>query len=348
MSDVVILDPTVDPRWEALAAGPQGSLFTSPPWLRSLRDAYGFEFRAAIALDGDIPRSGLAWAHVHDLRGERLVALPFCDYADPILGEADDWNLLSSALTQCEVTVSMRVKCNAAAVHADERFSLINETLWHGIDLLRNPKAMWADVREEARRAVRKSQKTGVVVRCAHSLDDVRAFHDMHCEVRREKYRLLAQPVRLFESIWEQFAATGDAHLFLAERDGVPVAGTFYVVWGDTLYYKFNASRRDALEGRPNDLLTWSGMVRGHELGLARVDLGQSDPHQEGLVRYKEKFATEKSGISWFTYRTDAPPDATACIGAQTLGALTELLTGPNVPSDIYKHAGALLYRNFC
>jgi CelD/BcsL family acetyltransferase involved in cellulose biosynthesis len=166
--------------------------------------------------------------------------------------------------------------------------------------------------------------------------------------VRRRKYSLLAQPFAFFENIWKQFAVDESAALLLAEHDGTVVGGTFYVEWAGTLYYKFNASSADDLSVRPNDVLTWQGIVHGCGRGLSRLDFGQSDLHQTGLVRYKEKFATEVGTITTMSHQPANWHDPAGESGGMMLGALTSLLTSDGVPDDIYKEAGALLYRNFC
>ena len=88
---VVLADPRTDPRWHALVSGSQGSLFTSPPWIRSVCDTYGFTPQASIVTDaGGCPTDGFAWVPISDIRGERLVSLPFSDRAEPVVTDRGD------------------------------------------------------------------------------------------------------------------------------------------------------------------------------------------------------------------------------------------------------------------
>ncbi len=340
--------PDTDPRWEALAATPAGSMFVSPPWLRALRDTYGFEFVAEILVDdAGAAQSGLAWAEVHDLRGRRVVSLPFCDYADPILAEPDHWDVLAAELMASGTPVRARSRSGAGVV-TDPRFQAARETRWHSIDVRRDPEVMWSSIGESARRAVRKAEKSGVVVRRGRDLDDVRSFYALHSSIRRQKYHMLTQPFELLENVWKHFEPQGAFHLLLAEVDGQAVGATLYLRWQDTLYYKFNASSTDDLAVRPNDLMMWSGMHLGHELGLGNIDLGQSDIDQEGLLRYKEKYATHQTAIRAYTYDPPGWTDPSGIAGGATLGQLTELFVDLQVPDRTYQRAGELLYRNFC
>ena len=76
-----------------------------------------------------------------------------------------------------------------------------------------------------ARQNVRKAERSGVVVRRGKTLEDVRLFHRMHCQVRKSKYRLLAQPLAFFENLYQAFAAIDRIIVLLAEFDGRPIAG---------------------------------------------------------------------------------------------------------------------------
>src|SRR5690606_30698311 len=115
----------------------------------------------------------------------------------------------------------------------------------------------------------------------AESEDDLRAFFEMHLRVRKHKYGLLAQPYRFFRSIWDNFLVPGRGRLLLARVDGRVVGGVLYLDWGDTVYYKFNASDPGDLGVRPNDLLVWEGLRRAHESGMRWFDFGVSDWDQE-------------------------------------------------------------------
>ena len=122
MTEFALVDPCQDPRWEALVSGARGGLFVSPNWLRALRDTYGFEFSASLVLDGDVPVSGFAWKDVVDLRGRRIVGLPFCDFADPILADDAHWEDLLRPAMASGVPVRLRTRLASNRLDGDPRF----------------------------------------------------------------------------------------------------------------------------------------------------------------------------------------------------------------------------------
>src|SRR5207249_9174082 len=120
-----------------------------------------------------------------------------------------------------------------------------------------------------------KSERAGLTVRVAESVQELRFFFEMHLKVRKYKYGLLAQPYSFFQNIWRQFVDANHGFLLLAIHEDKIVAGDFFLDWKDTLYYKFNASLHDDLYSRPNDLLIWEGIKRDRSgvVGIGILDL---------------------------------------------------------------------------
>jgi lipid II:glycine glycyltransferase (peptidoglycan interpeptide bridge formation enzyme) len=207
---------------------------------------------------------------------------------------------------------------------------------------------LWNQLDGSARRAVRKAQQEGVVVRKADSKQDLRDFFLLHMGVRKAKYQMLAQPYRFFENIWQHFVERDRGALLVALRGVEVIAGILFLEWMDGLYYKFNASAPAYLHLRANDLLMWEGIQYAKARGLTHLDFGLSDWDQEGLVRYKRKYASVEKSISFI--RSDGA-DRVATEPEQhlrrLLPQLTNLFTDCNVPNEVTEKAGALLYRYF-
>jgi CelD/BcsL family acetyltransferase involved in cellulose biosynthesis len=340
-----LIDPRQDGLWATTARHPFSSLFSSPPWIDALARTYDLRFSASARIENGVVAAAIPFCHVQDVRGERVVCLPFSDYCDPLVEETADWDDLVEPILALGRPVSLR--CLSSSIPArDDRFERVGRAMWHGVDLARSEDELWTGLSASARQNVRKAERSGVVVRRGKTLEDVRLFHRMHCQVRKSKYRLLAQPLAFFENLYQGFAATGRMIVLLAELDGRPIAGIFLLAWGDTLYYKFNASVD--LWCRPNDLLVWHSILLGRSLGMERLDFGISDIDQPGLVSYKRKFATEEREVQMLRWR---PPEYSDRQGEQVtrvLNHVTQLLTDPSVPDEITRAAGEDLYRFFC
>jgi CelD/BcsL family acetyltransferase involved in cellulose biosynthesis len=186
-----------------------------------------------------------------------------------------------------------------------------------------------------------------VSVRRGETEADMRAFYDLHLRVRKYKYGLLAQPYRFFRSIWEQFLDPGHGVLLLASVDDRVIGGVVFLEWQGVLYYKFNASDRTNLAVRPNDRVLWEGIRYARERGLAQVDLGLTDIEQDGLVRYKRKYATEEKAITVLRHQPPGFPSTRDQQARRMLRDVTRVLTDASVPDAVSERASDTLYRYF-
>jgi CelD/BcsL family acetyltransferase involved in cellulose biosynthesis len=344
--DIVRTDPRRDPRWRLLARGPHGSVFTSPPWIDAVCATYGFIPACTIRLDWDgQPRAGLTWVPISDIRGDRASSLPFSDRAEPLTDDPLDWKaLVDGVITD---TAPLTLRCFEGAVPTgDSRFDRVAAAAWHGTPLNGSVEDIRRQLSQHARRNIAISEREGVRVEAHTDRDAVHRFHGLHVSLRKRKYRLLAQPVELFDHIWEAFARDDAIVTMLARAGDQLIAGAVFLTWGDTLYYKFGASHHDHLVLRPNDAIFWAGILWGLQRGARLVDWGLSDLDQPGLIAYKRKWATEERRI--VTLRAGGEHARSDSEAGAMLGELTRLLTDESVPDAVTRQAGTLLYRYFC
>jgi len=343
---VVTIDPTTDPRWEHLLASRKADIFHSPPWLRALRDTYDLSIEARVLVDdAGKPIAGFVYSPIDDVMDRRIVSLPFSDFCDPLVSTPAEWAAVTSGVLSAEDRFHLRCLHSELPL-SDPLLTPVGRARWHAVDLRREAEAIWQSIASSARRSIRKARDEGVQVRVGESLDDVRAFFELHLHVRKHKYHLLAQPWPFFEQLWSHLLSQGHGRLLLAERDEQVLGGVLLLEWGGTAYYKFNASQPDLLGARPNDLVIWEAIQWGASAGLERLDFGLSDWDQEGLLRFKRKYATEEKTIHSLQNLPHPPSRREAELRA-LLPQLTSLLTRPDVPDAVSEEAGNLLYRYF-
>jgi CelD/BcsL family acetyltransferase involved in cellulose biosynthesis len=344
---IVSADPAADTRWRSLAEGPQGTLFTSPPWITAVCRSYDFTAEARIAVDAaGEPVGGVAWVAVDDVRGHRLSSLPFSDRADPLVPDVPTWTALFDAMKTGDDQYTLRCLDDSPAV-ADPRLETVGEAAWHGTPLEAELDELRRRISSVSRRNLAAAERAGVRVEVRDDLDAVRVFHRLHVRLRKHKYRLLAQPLAFFENIWHEFAAGGRCSTLLASVGDEVIAGALFLEWNDVLYYKFGASMQEHLKVRPNDAIYWTGIQRGVERGLRLVDWGLSDRDQPGLIGFKRKWASVERSLVTLRSGSVRQRPAQAAFGRE-LGELTRLLTDDSVPDEITERAGAVLYRYFC
>jgi hypothetical protein len=334
--------------WRAIAHHPLNSLFSSRCWTEAVARTYGFKVSASMrkdTRDDGKADSAILFSQLSDLRGERIVCGPFSDYCDPLTSDVDTWHELVAPLISLGVPITLRCLCNQLPAR-DSRFVKVSEAAWHGVDLARPEDEIWDGFCGAARQNIRKAQRSGVKVRASRQLHDLHVFYQMHCHVRKLKYRLLPQPFAFFEQLHASFAENDGLTVLLAEVDGAPVAATVFIECGDTLYYKFNASVERGV--CPNDLLVWEGIRIGQRRGLKLFDFGASDLDQPGLLRFKRKFATIERRIFRLQFEPEGYLDRRVSAVNKALRSLSYWLTDPSVPDRITQAAGDDFYALFC
>lgn len=341
--DVKSVDALDGGLWESLVESTESQLFHSPRWLRVLAETYGFVPRALVAVEDGAPRAGFVYCEIDDLRGERVASLPFSDFCDPIVSDAESWRLLSKAGSFLfDRKMLMRVLQRPEPL-GDERLEKYRQARWHSVDLQRSTDEIREGLAGTTRNRLRKAEGVGAEVRPARDRDELRQFYLLHLRTRKHKYRLLAQPYRMFEIIWDEFIEAGSGTLLVAMAGGRVVAGTMFLGHQNKLYYKFNASDPAFLPAAPNDLLVWRGIEMAVADGYSMLDFGLTDWDQAGLLRFKRKYATQEGTISFLRSQPSHEADSLG----ELLASITELYTAASVPDEITERAGETLYRLF-
>lgn len=321
------------------------SLFASQPWIETIANTYGFSVAASVHTICGRPVGALIYSRIEDVRGERIVSFPFCDYCDPLMDDPDTWQALVAPLLAMQMPITFR--CLREKLPAmDARLKVVGRAAWHGIDLTRSANELWSSFASKARRNVRKAQRSGAIVRLSSALEDLRIFYGIHFQVRKSKYRLFAQPWAFFEHLHAAFSSADRLAVLLTEVAGRPVAGMVLLEWGDTLYVKFSGAIEHDMY--PSDLLVWEAIQHGQRRGLARFDYGASDYDQPGLIYFKEKYATDRGEILRLRWEPPGYADLRAEQGDRLLATVTRHLTNPAVPDEITIAAGSELYGHFC
>lgn len=344
---MLCVNPQTDPLWRQLVHQSASSVFHSPDWMRVLAATYDLDVHAYVMLDAKgTPQAGIPFCRIASFMGKRLVSLPFSDFCDPLIVDCSQWNYLVSKLLAEDCPVLVRCLHNSLPL-ADARFTLAKQAKWHGLDLRPDLDILWSGLHDSSKRAIKKAQREGVLIRTARSKEELRAFFDLHLRIRKYKYRLLAQPYRFFENIWRQFIEKNTGLLLIASYQGNLIGGILLLEWKNTLYYKFNASAVDNLTHRPNDLLIWESIKYGKTKGHSCLDFGLSDQGQEGLVRFKRKFANEEKAIYFLRHVPNEAQIQQEKEVQSLLTQLTDLFTNKCIPDCMTDKAGEVLYRYF-
>ncbi len=314
---VLRFEPSLDAdAWDAHAVDMPGSCaFHSSTWKQALGAAFPQYQPADGYLLRDDARAG-AWS------GCVFAPAPFVSFAESSpwhlfggpLGVAPDafldalacWEGHSRANGACALSLTLPPGA-FADMQSDLQtvgFALTEEKFTHLLDLPEDEEALWSSYKGSVRTDVRKARAADVTVRPAHTDGDIGAFYAIY-RATMDRFGSAAKPRRLVADL----VGSSIGVLFLAEREGVPIAGLLLLVFGKTATVWMAASQPEERRHAPNHLLyhtalTWA-MARGH----TRADFGASPPENTGLVKFKESFGATRADFGTVT-KTVAPARA--------------------------------------
>ncbi|MBV8172604.1 MAG: GNAT family N-acetyltransferase [Candidatus Eremiobacteraeota bacterium] len=333
----VVQTDNSDPRWRAFVQAAQPTLFQHPDWATLMQETYGFPARVAMVLEGGVVSAGLPYSEVEDFRGRRRIAGAFADVCEPLGAEA--WPTIEAALCAEDIPWQIRSRCSPGERALETRQVAVHQT----IELPADREEALAFARSRQRSEVRQALRAGVSLKRYDGAEAIEVFYPLHLRTRKEKHALLPQPRSFFEALaGRYFPQRG--FVLAAQLDGAVVGAELLLTCGDTLYYKFVASDRSALQARPNDFLLWSAIETAAQMGLRRLDLGIAEA--ESLIHFKRKYRASEAPVFAARYIAAAKP-AAAVQMERSLVDVTRALAEANVAATVTEAAAAALYRYF-
>jgi CelD/BcsL family acetyltransferase involved in cellulose biosynthesis len=307
---IKIINPILDKRWDSfIEAHPAGTIFHHSVWAKVLRERYACEPSYFIEED-DMGKilAGIPFFRVESLlTGKRLVCLPCSEYCYPLgyspesvsrLMDAAEKEVLSKKVSFLEVRgwIETMAPGEAGLCETPQYFR-------HVTNLSNEPEKLRLKLESEKhlKRNLKRAETSRLNIREAQDEKDLREFHKLTIETRR-RLCLLPWPYQFIEAIYRHVVLGGYGFLILAELDGRVVAGSMYFAFKDIVLLKFNASRKEYTEYRPNYLVTWKAMERSCKAGYRFFDFGITDSDNVGLLSFKRQWATKETPLHYYYY----------------------------------------------
>lgn len=319
---VIEVDPIHDQRWLDFVSGhSEGLIYHHPAWLSVLEWEYGDRPIGLACLDSEDPDGKLMgvlplfWTRGLPLMpkartGRRLSSLPRTPVAGPLSNHPDALTALAEAAIErvCEES-GARLELKPSWTAPASLAQALGRSPWRKSYVIQLPHEV-QDLRlgtprnrARIRWAVGKARKVGVEVRSADRKEDVHDWYRLYLETMRA-HSLPPRPRRLFDAIWDELRPKRLMRLLLAEWQGRLLAGSLYLMFGNTVFYAFNGCRRSHLSLRPNDLIQWQAIDDSCRAGFRYYDLGEVSSDNQGLAEFKRKWGADELQL----YRHYYPP----------------------------------------
>ena len=165
----------------------------------------------------------------------------------------------------------------------------------HLIDLKGlNEEQLWKGYKSSVRRAIRKAEKSGVVIHEAANPEEIEALFGLYLETMRRNEAFHIWTKKMFNAVYRDLTQRGKAAILLAKLKDEIVAGIILLFSPETTYYFFAASAKKYLSLCPNDLLVHYGICLTIRRGIRYFDLMTSQKGDKALMDFKEKWGAQK------------------------------------------------------
>jgi hypothetical protein len=340
-SELLSLREILDPAWKRfITEQPEAVIFHHPAWAQLLAESYGYRpFLISLSdFNGNI-QAGLPFIEVSNLVTRRSwVSLPFTDYCVPLYINIDAQKRLYHRL------VHLTHQSGIPGIEVRWGFSeskMMNSTNPYylaKISLDPDLDEMFQQIHHSHRRNVRYARNHGVRVEFGFSHEHIYKYYELHVQTRKRQ-GVPVQPWRFFELLEEFLIRQGLGFVLLAYLGRECLAGAVFLHWGQTLTYKYGASRVDGLALRPNHLIFWEAIQWGCENNYKIMDLGRTDIGNTGLRDFKKRWGAEETPLSY----TAIPTKKSSNISHKLLPLIKTVIQ--HSPAWVCRLAGYSLYK---
>jgi len=300
------VDPLRDPEWDHwIKDAPEATIFHTSQWAKVLSGTYGYVPHYFLA-EHSGKRIGLCLSEVDSwLTGRRASSLPFTDEC-VVLGVRDDaalWNEVlefSSRIARSKKWKRVEFR-GVPAIDDHARGSFFG----HELDLRASIEQLFANCESSVRRAVRKAERSGIVVDFERSRNAVVEYYRVHC-LTRKKHGLPPQPFKFFEQIYLNIIEPGLGFVALGKLAGRVLAGAIFFIHERKALYKFGASDPAADHFRPSNQVMWRAIRHLAQQGRERLCFGRTSLHQEGLRKYKLGWGAKEKAIRYLQIKINS------------------------------------------
>ncbi len=293
---------------------PNGSIYHHPAWLQVLEEAYGYKPVNLACEDASGQLQGVLPLYYirRLLTGRCFSSLPRTPVAGPLAcNDQAAIALLQAAVKRTRNEQGAQLQLKVSSNTLDGRVDGVVGGPWretYVLQLPERPELLRIDNSRNHSRikwSVNKATRLGVQVYPAETERELLAWYELYLDTMRW-VAVPPRPYRFFEVAWKRLQPSGLMRLLLAKQYEVGctrlLAGSLFLMFGQTIFYAFTGWRRDDLSLRPNDAIHWQAIQDACTEGFRCYDFGEVTKSNEGLAEFKSKWGTEQKLLYRYYY----------------------------------------------
>jgi hypothetical protein len=235
--------------------------------------------------------------------GFTILGSPFPGWTTPYMGFSLSRTVPGAMLMKALVAYALEdLGCHHLEV-LDRRLTLedgvglgFEHTMLNGfeVDLTYSEDELFGRLSSACRRAIRKAQRSGVVVEEASDPTFADDYYRQLTEVFEGQGLVPTYPLERVRQLIRHVWPTGRLLLLRARAsDGQCIATALFPAMGETMYFWGGASRRALRHLRPNEAIQWYAMTYWRRRAVGCYDMG-------GDGEYKKKYGGRPIAVPWF------------------------------------------------
>lgn len=304
-----------EPAWQTyVESHPDATIYHTLAWRDIIYNEYRFEPVYLIAKETNPPLakggeggfSGegkvvgiLPMFLVNNLRGRRLVSLPFSIYGGPLCETKAVVSLLLNKAIEMvkeEKVGSLEVKPYPQMDIDLPELAYLDCGICTTVDLTVGEGKLWKGLknRNDVNRGVREELRFTL-----SNGEDIERFYRLQL-MTRKRLGLPTPSLRYYSSFFNNLE--GLVKVALVKKAGVPVAGGIFFFYKGKMLYALGASDLRYSNHRPNDMLIWEMIKWAAEAGYKEFDLGPAAFADKGLLHFKKKWGGREVLIRQYRY----------------------------------------------
>jgi peptidoglycan pentaglycine glycine transferase (the first glycine) len=307
-SRIISIEPgtVLENRWEALVTGNPASGFMQSLCWSNFKRTQGYS-SVHIGVFDDSELIGGALCYVPPQT--RAVALAMAPEG-PVL----DWTDIATATQSLSLIVStlgsLSKELGIMGFHAEPRlapplmrafrnfgrapYDLIpNETLY--LDLSLSEEELLSEMKPKGRYNIRLAARHGVTVAVENTSDGLNCFYQL-IKAAGERDEFFVEPYEFFADIFSSLSIGGMLKILIARHETRPLAGMFYIQYGDRATYFYGGIANEKRELMAGYAMQWEAIRLARAEGMRVYDffgfteLDDPDHPYQNFSKFKRQF----------------------------------------------------------
>jgi serine/alanine adding enzyme len=352
VSDVRLIDPAIDPRWdEFVLAHPFGWVTHLSGWKTAIESTFNHMHARYLVLygrRGEISAALPLFEVKSRVTGNRLVCLPFATLCDPLVSSRQQAEVLLDA--GCDMLKEVNASYIEMRTHGsgplmpDQRLG--SNTLYRNHYLrLEAPLEglMQSFHRSCVRQRIARAIKSGLQIRMGAHESDLAEFYELHRSTRK-RLGLPAPPRSLLRALWHTFFPSGHLSLLLSKYEDRMVGGVIVFKFRDRVSGEFLGWDERFRDVSPTHHLFWEAIKMASREGRKIFDFGRSSSADTSLMTFKDRWGTSAKDLPSFYY----PPYYSNRASEQKRSFKYRLVRGMcrTLPDPAFRLLGSFCYRH--